>query len=804
MGDKLRGGSTVGGKAILHAGNFDKYYTSMRRVFLKTTTIQDAQTTHLVEWDAQEFIDSDVFTHNTVTNNDELIIAENGVYSLSARLVYDNTAAARSIIYSTIKLNGAALDTTYDREYSRGATLGNFMATTSEIELSLVVGDTLTVEVSTEFVDSVSPLNKAPTKCSFIASKISTEAVGNSWRPITSTPQAGETAVGISSDWANTFATSGGSIVGTLTKSFVTDEMAEIPLSAAVTIADVSVQKEILQLGLTNNDWDTAVDGSNFEQEDFAYAVTLTPSAVSGNITLTLGSGAFTAEDVGKTITGNGGSAVLTATNGSATTTVDFTNINAIASGSWSMNGITFGTDGAELSFIDVFRYDITSTVALDSEYSVATESTVSGKILFKPDGTKMYFLGGNSIYQYSLTTPWDIGGTVTLDGSENVSAYESDLKFGAFSSDGSRLLFGGTSSGIIQYALTTAWDVTGTVSYDTAFGVTGQMSAAMGIAFSSDGLKLLVLGITQDAVFQYTLSVAWSLSGTETYNGSFSIGTEQPSPLDLAFSPDGTKMFIVGTDNGTSQYTLTTAWDIFGTVTHDGDAALTAITSNGSITFNSDGTKLYGLDSLESIHQMSLTDSASAGIDTQHIPTITSGVGQIDSRYWADINSMTTTNVLNGQTINYAVSPDNRTTWQIALSGSSPRSIVRNNAGTWEYNSNATYGSTTWTAATVNNEFRALSQAMSIAANTMPTSQLEAVGTANFFVLGDELDLAMILYSTEILETPSSDSISINYDGNVLNQGAIVGTDYNWDQPESTNVRITALANNNLKIRVS
>ena len=49
----------------------------------------------------------------------------------------------------------------------------------------------------------------------------------------------------------------------------------------------------------------------------------------------------------------------------------------------------------------------------------------------------------------------------------------------------------------------------------------------------------------------------------------------------------------------------------------------------------------------------------------------------------------------------------------------------------------------------------------------------------------------------------PSSDGVSINYDANVLNKGAILGTDYDFDAPAQNKVRITALASNNLKIRV-
>ena len=84
-----------------------------------------------------------------------------------------------------------------------------------------------------------------------------------------------------------------------------------------------------------------------------------------------------------------------------------------------------------------------------------------------------------------------------------------------------------------------------------------------------------------------------------------------------------------------------------------------------------------------------------------------------------------------------------------------------------------------------------------------MDKTQLDAVTDANHIVLGNDLDLAIVLNLTSGTTVPSSNGVSINYDANVLNNGAILGTDYNYDAPAQNKVRITALAANNLKIRV-
>ena len=84
-----------------------------------------------------------------------------------------------------------------------------------------------------------------------------------------------------------------------------------------------------------------------------------------------------------------------------------------------------------------------------------------------------------------------------------------------------------------------------------------------------------------------------------------------------------------------------------------------------------------------------------------------------------------------------------------------------------------------------------------------MNKTQLDAVPDANHFTLGDDLDLAIIFNMSSGTTVPSSDGVSINFDANSLNQGAVLGTDYEWDFPASNKVRIKSLAAQNLKVRV-
>jgi hypothetical protein len=202
--------------------------------------------------------------------------------------------------------------------------------------------------------------------------------------------------------------------------------------------------------------------------------------------------------------------------------------------------------------------------------------------------------------------------------------------------------------------------------------------------------------------------------------------------------------------------------------------------------------------DSGADINEYTLSGAiAPSGYHAAHTTTST------DSTYWTDINSMTADEAAGNGNIYYCVSTDDRTTWKIAKGTDGERSIVRNNSGTWQYNSNGTYGSTTWANATTNAELAAIQEAMGTAANRMNKTQLDAIPDANHFTLADDLDLAIIFNLSSGATAPSSDGVAINYDANVLNQGAILGTDYTYDAPAQNKVRITSTNAANLKVRI-
>jgi len=112
-----------------------------------------------------------------------------------------------------------------------------------------------------------------------------------------------------------------------------------------------------------------------------------------------------------------------------------------------------------------------------------------------------------------------------------------------------------------------------GTAHKIAAFEVFDQEKAPSGIAFSNDGLKMFIVGSFGDYVNEYTLSenfvtngtgTGYGISSSTTFVDAFSVQSQDNQPQDIAFSNDGLKMFVVGTENdAVYQYTLTENFDI-------------------------------------------------------------------------------------------------------------------------------------------------------------------------------------------------------------------------------------------------
>ena len=461
-----------------------------------------------------------------------------------------------------------------------------------------------------------------------------------------------------------------------------------------------------------------------------------------------LGTGSFASADVGKTIEANSGAFVLTSTAGAVSQTTAPTSYAQVASGSWEMYGVVFNTtDGdLELSGITTGQFDV-STASFSQNFSVSAQEASPLGVTFNTDGTKMFITGqsGDDVNEYNLTTGFDVS-TASYSQNFSVSSQETNPHGVVFNTDGTKMfVVGSGGDDVNEYNLTTGFDVS-TASYSQNFSVSSQDTNPRSIAFNSDGTKMFMLGSNGADVNEYTLSSGFDVS-TASYSQNFSVSSQESVPEGMAFNTDGTKMFITGTSgDDVNEYTLSTGFDV-STASYSQNFSVSAQeTEPTGIAFNSDGTKMFivGTNGIE-VNEYTLGSTAiPTGYQAVHTTTST------DSTYWTDINSMTADEAAGDGSIYYCVSTDDRTTWKIAKGTDGERSIVRNNSGTWQYNSNGTYASTTWTNATTNAELNALQEAMEASGVNNAYDISTASFVDSFDVSSQETDPRDVRFNTD------------------------------------------------------
>lgn len=267
------------------------------------------------------------------------------------------------------------------------------------------------------------------------------------------------------------------------------------------------------------------------------------------------------------------------------------------AHGKGTTEGVHFSPDGDNM-YVLSSGGDAVYQFALGQVFlNTVAKSSGPKDIQFKPDGTKFYIADNNNddIDQYNLSTAWDIM-TATYASSFALSGQsETQPQALVFKSDGTKMYAAGSGQDTIyQYDLSTAWDLS-TASYaNKSFSVSSQDISPSGLYFKSDGATLWMVGMGSDAVNEYSLSTAWDIS-TASYEQNFSISAQEAGPNGLFFKTDGTMMFISGfTGDKINAYTLSTAWDI-STASYSKNLGINPpSTTSGGLYFKSDGTMFF------------------------------------------------------------------------------------------------------------------------------------------------------------------------------------------------------------------
>lgn len=233
-----------------------------------------------------------------------------------------------------------------------------------------------------------------------------------------------------------------------------------------------------------------------------------------------------------------------------------------------------------------------------NASLDVLSESGNGRGIAWNDDGTKLYLIGSeieSHIHSYTLTTAFDIT-TATFANELNINDQDIRPRGMAWNNDGSKMfMIGQENNSVYSYTVTTAYDIT-TATFKTEFDVEGQEFDSRGMGWNPDGTKMYVVGAVSDNVHSYALTTAFDLT-TATFANSFDVSGQTDRPYGMAWSSDGTRLYVVGRDNDEIySYTVSTAFDIttaafassFDISGEDNDAS--------GVAWNRDGTKMYML----------------------------------------------------------------------------------------------------------------------------------------------------------------------------------------------------------------
>ena len=263
------------------------------------------------------------------------------------------------------------------------------------------------------------------------------------------------------------------------------------------------------------------------------------------------------------------------------------------------------GTNNAE---IDAYLYSneltagyqVSGTLALSSASSAL--SGTPEKIDVKGDGTKVYRMDNTKIIsEYSLTTANDLStlnttATATLDLSATITATFNLYTTMKFFNSGSRIYITNNNN-IYQWNLSTPYDLS-SASYA---GVKTSMysNTAPGLYIKPDGTKGYIMpdGITStNQLIEFSMSTAWDIT-TASLTGITSSALQTRSQ-GMVIKPDGTLLVVTDTyGSSTSKYfTMSTAFDL-STLSSGTTFSFSTGNTPQDIVFNDDGTYLYGLE---------------------------------------------------------------------------------------------------------------------------------------------------------------------------------------------------------------
>ena len=248
--------------------------------------------------------------------------------------------------------------------------------------------------------------------------------------------------------------------------------------------------------------------------------------------------------------------------------------------------------------------FDLTTLTYNNVSFNAAsfTGTSVSATDIWVDDsGTRFYVLSDSTdnIDQFSMSTAHDLV-NMTHVASVNLTTLDGEFSHTGMSikSDGTKLFFIGSSGdSIYSFSMSTPWNIA-TLTYDnvslfvgTLFVDSGTNYITVPEAIWTDGSKIIIIGTNSDSIAEINLSTPWDLSTASFYNFNRQFSDSSPKALWA----NSNYLFLSGGNGAFYRYTLGN-----GSLSHFvlKRGQHTQASSHRAGRFNDNGSKIFILDS--------------------------------------------------------------------------------------------------------------------------------------------------------------------------------------------------------------
>jgi len=160
--------------------------------------------------------------------------------------------------------------------------------------------------------------------------------------------------------------------------------------------------------------------------------------------------------------------------------------------------------------------YDLGAGITASGSYNHGGTVSTVRCVFMNPTGTKMYLASTNTLYEFSMSTPYSLSGMSYTGNSFNLSTGTplgvTEASGGDFNGDGSKMFVHDSNTKTInRYALTTPYDIS-TASYDSVFH-TYTTSQGRDMVFAKDGGFYYHTVTGAADIYQFTTQAVHSLT---------------------------------------------------------------------------------------------------------------------------------------------------------------------------------------------------------------------------------------------------------------------------------------------------